>query len=538
MTNKEILIDLLKHSLGDRLIKLEKKNTEQQSSLKLITTSYDGFIKKLSDLNKAREQKIAKDKLEEQKKLAAKKAEEARKNKKKEPPSRTSRKSNINNTTIKKSNDKVIDKKKNLTKTKSSAVLTKKPIERKRGKSVSRLNTETNDVSRNTTGINHTRRKSMGKKDAPATELKRRNTVGPSSKKTLKQSKSMGKLFNKPTLKKASGIDNKKKEIEEMQKMVNNIKIQNKDENEKEEKKDEEKKEEEYKEEEHKEEENKEEETKEEIKIETPPPTLLTCQQHGILEKNILPFLAKREQFALFSCNKAFATSALELLKDKLSEYKNICDVPIGQTMDDKIKSLEAKYPPEELNAPIKEFELSRGCIKALGLLDEELYLRVFNRAPPEKTLEDIIIVYKLFCQLLNKEDLVQIKDDKIFWEKFARFILENKGDKLSEFCIKCTTQFNFDNRNILKLKEMAKNKVEKLKPAYFGKICGTTGLFVFLIKDILEYCGAIEDKKTQGNRIKANYIYQKSLFDELNKYIKFLEGLNIKKEENIIKSE
>ena len=416
--------------------------------------------------------------------------------------------------------------------------MTKKPIERKRGKSVSRLNTETNDVSRNTTGINHTRRKSMGKKDAPATELKRRNTVGPSRKKTLKQSKSMGKLFNKPTLKKASGIDNKKKEIEEMQKMVNNIKIQNKDENEKEEKKDEEKKEEEYKEEEHKEEENKEEETKEEIKIETPPPTLLTCQQHGILEKNILPFLAKREQFALFSCNKAFATSALELLKDKLSEYKNICDVPIGQTMDDKIKSLEAKYPPEELNAPIKEFELSRGCIKALGLLDEELYLRVFNRAPPEKTLEDIIIVYKLFCQLLNKEDLVQIKDDKIFWEKFARFILENKGDKLSEFCIKCTTQFNFDNRNILKLKEMAKNKVEKLKPAYFGKICGTTGLFVFLIKDILEYCGAIEDKKTQGNRIKANYIYQKSLFDELNKYIKFLEGLNIKKEENIIKSE
>ena len=83
MTNKEILIDLLKHSLGDRLIKLEKKNTEQQSSLKLISTSYDGFIKKLSDLNKAREQKIAKDKLEEQKKLAAKKAEEARKNKKK-----------------------------------------------------------------------------------------------------------------------------------------------------------------------------------------------------------------------------------------------------------------------------------------------------------------------------------------------------------------------------------------------------------------------------------------------------------------------
>jgi hypothetical protein len=55
---------------------------------------------------------------------------------------------------------------------------------------------------------------------------------------------------------------------------------------------------------------------------------------------------------------------------------------------------------------------------------------------------------------------------------------------------------------------------------------------YFFLIKDCLEYCGAIEDKKTPGNRIKANYLYQKSLFDLLNKFIKFLEGLTVKKEE------
>ena len=344
----------------------------------------------------------------------------------------------------------------------------------------------------------------------------------------------MGKLFNKPTLKKANaGDDNKKKEIEEMQKMVNNIKIQNKDneneENDKENEKEENKEEIE---------EPKEEEPKEEIKVELPPPTLSTCQQNGILEKNIIPFLTKKEQIILFSCNRDFAPLAIGLLKDKLSSLKKVCDVFIGQTMDDKINSLEAKYSQEELNAPLKNFELSRGCSKAMGLLDEELYLRVFFRAPPEKTLEEIVIVYKLFCQLLNKEDFVEIKDDKIFWEKFSKFILENKGDKLSVFCNKCVTEFNFDNKNILKLKEMSKNKADKLKPAYFGKICGTTGLFVFLIKDTLEYCGAIEDKKTQGNRIKSNYIYQKSLFDDLNKYIKFLQDLNNKKDENNIKTD
>ena len=98
MTNKEILLDILKHCLGDRLTKLEKKNNEEETSLKLISTSYNGFIKKLSDLNKAREQKIAKDKLEEQKKLASKKAEEARKAKKKEVPSRTGQKTSKNTT--------------------------------------------------------------------------------------------------------------------------------------------------------------------------------------------------------------------------------------------------------------------------------------------------------------------------------------------------------------------------------------------------------------------------------------------------------
>ena len=101
----------------------------------------------------------------------------------------------------------------------------------------------------------------------------------------------------------------------------------------------------------------------------------------------------------------------------------------------------------------------------------------------------------------------------------------------MSEFFFKCASQFNFDDKNILKLKEMAKDKVEKLKPAYFGKICGTTGLFVFLVKDTLEYCGVIEDKKTPGNRIKANYLYQKKLFDGINN-INFLEALNKQNEE------
>ena len=529
MNNKEILLDLIKRSLGDRLAKLEKKNAEEEASLKLIKTSYDGFNKRVENLIKLREQKIAKDKLEAEKKLAAKQAEEARKAKQKQGAQRTTRKTNLNTTTHKKINDKIGDKKHTFIKTKSTANLTKKPLSKSRGKSLNRLNT-TNEgglSSRNTTmGTNTSKRKTLNKKD-DTTKGPKRNTIG-AVKKGLKQSKSMGKLFNKPTLKKASNPEDDKKhdEIEEMKKMLNNIKIQ-----EKEPKPEAEKKEVE----EVKIVEEKKDEEKKEIKIEQAPqaqPTLMSCYQKGILEKSIIQFLTEKEQITLFLSNKKLSSLALGVLKKKLSEFNNAFDLYIGQTIDNRISTLEAKYSKEELEAPLKNFEISRGASKALGLLDEELYLRVFTAPVPEKTLEEIIIVYKLFCQLLKMEDYVQIKDDKIFWEKMSKFILDNKGNKLSDFCVRCVLKFNFDNKNIFKLKELAKDKSEKLKPGYFSKICGTTGLFIFLIKDALEYCGAVEDKKTPPSRIKSNYLYAKTVFDGINKCINFLEGFGPKKEE------
>ena len=532
MNNKEILLDLIKRSLGDRLAKLEKKNAEEEASLKLIKTSYDGFNKKVETLIKLREQKIAKDKLEAEKKLAAKQAEEARKAKQKQGAQRTTRKTNLNTTTHRKINDKIGDKKHTFTKTKSTANLTKKPLSKFRGKSLNRLNTTTEGglSSRNTTmGTNTSRRKTLTKKE-DTTKGPKRNTIG-AVKKGLRSSKSMGKLLNKPTLKKASnpGDDKKHDEIEEMKKMLNNIKIQ-----EKEPKPEAEKEVEEVK----IIEEKKDEEKKDEIKIEQAPqvqPTLMSCYQEGILEKSIIQYLTEKEQITLFLSNKKLSSLALGILKKKLSEFNNAFDLYIGQTIDNRISTLEAKYSKEDLEAPLKNFEISRGASKALGLLDEELYLRVFTAPVAEKTLEEIIIVYKLFCQLLKMEDFVQIKDDKIFWEKMSKFILDNKGNKLSGFCERSILKYNFDNKNIFKLKELVKDKEESIKSSYFSTICGTTGLFAFLIKDALEYCGAIEDRKTPPCRLKNNYLYEKTLYDGMIKYINFLEGINPNKENSII---
>ena len=514
MSKRDILIELLKKSLGERLSKLEKNEKEAEASLKLITTSYEAFSKKISAIVKLREEKISKEKSEELKKHNANKPQENPKLKKKETITKVSKKPSANITNITNINtkknipEKNHEKKTHIAKTKSSANLNmKKPIERVRGKSIGRLPTEVglgrNTIAINPTGNNNKKKISGNKKEKDNTlnDLPQRHTIGGiMSKRPMRTSKSMGKLGNKPSLKKTH--ENKKKG-EEVQKMVNNIKIENKDKVE-------------------------DIDVLEEIKVEILPPTLMTCYKEGILEKSILQFLTKKEQFLLFTSNKSLAKLNINILKDTISSYKQTYDILIGETIDDKIKSLEEKYTQEEMNEPMKNFELSKGAQKAIGLLNEDLYLRIFIRPIQEKTLDEIVIIYRIFSQFLGLEDLAEIKNDKIFWEKFSKYVLDNKGEKLSQFCTESASKFILNDKNILKVKEMAKDISEKLKPKYWSKICPTTGFFSFIIKDVVEYTGIVEDKKTQPRRIKANYLYAKSLLEKLDTFVKFLEGLQI----------
>lgn len=66
---------------------------------------------------------------------------------------------------------------------------------------------------------------------------------------------------------------------------------------------------------------------------------------------------------------------------------------------------------------------------------------------------------------------------------------------------------------------------IQKITPAYFSKICGTTGLFVFFIKDILDYFGISNDKKTKP---KAYWTY-KDLIELLDKRIEVIRKYLVK---------
>jgi len=58
------------------------------------------------------------------------------------------------------------------------------------------------------------------------------------------------------------------------------------------------------------------------------------------------------------------------------------------------------------------------------------------------------------------------------------------------------------------------------MTPPNYSKICPTTSLFVFLLKDLFEYFGVIKEKKTLPARIYRNNMV---LLDSLQSKIKSL---------------
>ena len=166
---------------------------------------------------------------------------------------------------------------------------------------------------------------------------------------------------------------------------------------------------------------------------------------------------------------------------------------------------------------------LSKGALKAINLLNEEILNRLFIEDKPPNN--EIVFVYKIYFQLIKHEEIIKNAfDDKIFWEKCKKYFREF-GGKTGDVLNKVFTEKKLciDSDNIYRIYKLTENKIDKIYPAYFSKICGTTGLFVFYIKDILDFLGFSNDKQIRKNAYWSfsqiiNLIDSK--INILNKYI------------------
>ena len=133
---------------------------------------------------------------------------------------------------------------------------------------------------------------------------------------------------------------------------------------------------------------------------------------------------------------------------------------------------------------------------------------------------------------MITKDDkinaLLSIEDDSEFWKKICEYWTEEGKEGIGFLVEKQMKSIDFSDKNIRLLSKLTKGYEKIITPSYFSKLCPTTGLFIFLVKESFEYCGALIDRKTSIARQFKNFNYNSDFVKEnIEKVTKILSVLN-----------
>ena len=243
-------------------------------------------------------------------------------------------------------------------------------------------------------------------------------------------------------------------------------------------------------------------------------------------------YLDIKTKYNLFSCKKKYLKYLYQVLNDKYTEFKEKNKInPNSNTLKEKINEIKEKYSEDDLNLNNTKFILSRGTLKALEILnkDEIEHEKFFDIKNYNLFSDDIYIVYQIIFQLIDNNDIKNSSGKKEFFEKMGEFIYYhiNENNKIGDIFKNMVKEFQFNKENIYKIKNIIKGKEEKLKPLNYSQICKTTGLVIFLVKDILEYLGLNSKENKKIPIIKLmNLEFFEEVKSKLPNYLKFLEIL------------
>ena len=254
-----------------------------------------------------------------------------------------------------------------------------------------------------------------------------------------------------------------------------------------------------------------EKEKEEEKKIEEKPEIKEKITFDKLIEDKIIKkislFLDKESRYNFYACNKKL----MKYLRDKLSDSLTTLEINNNlseySTAQDQINSLKLKYSSDQFETEPPKFTLSRGTVKAIELLNNEEYGKIFKDKELLPPLDGIVFIYRIFFQFWKDNELKNIQDQKLFWIEASDYILNISNGKIGDFFRDSVENFEFSGKNIYEAKKLINGKEDQLKPANFTKICGTTGLVVFLIKDTLEYCGVLLSLKKNVPSICLKYL-------------------------------
>jgi hypothetical protein len=241
----------------------------------------------------------------------------------------------------------------------------------------------------------------------------------------------------------------------------------------------------------------------------------------------IIDFLDFGEKMQFTGISRGFINERIYLLNTKREEIIKSMDLSSNETIDDLIMKIRLKHSNDELSKSFAKFQIARGGAKAVELLNNDLYAKLFKKPMLEKNVDDICTVYRVLLALFGEFKIATIPGNQLFWIKCTEYLIGNANGKIGTFILKKMEDITFEHKKIYLVNKLLYKMKSKINANYFSKICGTTGLLIFVIRDVLEYCGVIiNEKKTQPARILDNLLYYKNCNDTLANFINRLSSI------------
>ena len=222
-------------------------------------------------------------------------------------------------------------------------------------------------------------------------------------------------------------------------------------------------------------------------------------------------FLNKEDLCNLMMCNKVISRLVKSQLISNLEKER--------KKYEDKVNEFKSDEIPQEDTTP---FKIKKNTLKALDLLNGQVLNKPFKE-PGKIPSIDVLRVYCIYFQLINNPIITSQWDKREFWKKCCDyFIVENK-EKIGDLVVKNITEnIVLSTDNIYQIVHLIGDNLAKLFPGYFSTICGTTGLFAFVIKDVLDFFGISTDKEIQ----KKSYWTYKKMIDIVDQRIEKVKAL------------
>ena len=92
---------------------------------------------------------------------------------------------------------------------------------------------------------------------------------------------------------------------------------------------------------------------------------------------------------------------------------------------------------------------MTKGTQKAIELLNDPMNQKFYeNRILIHS---EVVVIYKIYLMLLNRDDIYKIKDDNLFFSKLCDLFLSNPNGKLGNFITFSLFYLHYQSSIILK---------------------------------------------------------------------------------------